>query len=97
MKISRNTVLFYIIRRVDLNKTIITTAEIYINSLTSDRRLKINEIELHDTIDDVFKNVGNNKQIKKTWWYYINFIFCCGDVKKYKKSMVIYYYLFNYT
>lgn len=28
MKISRNTVLFYIIRRVDLNKTIITTAVI---------------------------------------------------------------------
>ena len=58
------------------------TSEIYINSLTSDRRLEFNEIELHDTIDNVFKNVGNNKQIKKTWWYYINFIFFCVNVKK---------------
>lgn len=59
------------------------TSEIIINrmSIISKNKdsLDFNEKELHDTIDDVFKNVGENKQvIKKTLWYYIRQIMCCG-------------------
>lgn len=59
------------------------TSEIYINKLNSDKQLEFNEQDLHNTIDNVFKNVGDiNPSINKTWWYYIKFFFCCGYVVK---------------
>ena len=62
------------------------TSEIIINRMNiiskNKDSLDFDEKELHDTIDNVFKDVGDNKQIKKTWWYYTKFIFCCGYVVK---------------
>ena len=59
------------------------TSEIIINQMSIDTKdnnaLNFNEKELHDTIDNVFKNVGDGKcGKKKTCWYYIKRIIYCG-------------------
>ena len=58
-----------------INKISISTKDN--KSVEQDNSLDFNEKELHDTIDNVFKNVGNNKDKKKSCWYYIRYIICC--------------------
>mgnify|MGYP007071979269 CR=1 FL=1 len=57
------------------------TSEIIINKIRIDAMtstaLNFNEIELHNTIDNVFKNVGDKRTIeKRTCWYYIKTFMC---------------------
>ena len=56
------------------------TSEIIINKLSVDtnNKLEFNEKELHDTIDNIFNNIGDDNQSnKKTLLYYIRRILCC--------------------
>ena len=59
------------------------TSEIIINRLTLDANgnsiLEFNENKLENTIDDIFKNIGDDKNNKKTYWYYIKWFLCCKN------------------
>ena len=57
------------------------TSEIFIN--TKCNNLVFDEKTLNKSIEDIFKNIGDEKENKKipTLWYYIKLVFCCGYTK----------------
>ena len=66
------------------NKISSNNIDFYNKIDTEGYELEFNEKELHDTIDSVFKNVGNDKNVKiKGWWYYCKYIICCGYTNKF--------------
>ena len=56
------------------------TSEIFINKCNN---LEFDETKLNKSIDDAFKNIGDEKKsTKKSFiWYYTKLIFCCGYTK----------------